>query len=54
MSAYFDDKDLAHFGDLKTHHPELWDKFAAYYGAAFEPGILHQPSLMNAGEGCPP
>ena len=23
-------------------------------GHRFEPGILHQPSLMNAGEGCPP
>ena len=40
MSAYFDDQDLAHFGDLKAHHPELWDLFEKYYGAAFQPGLL--------------
>jgi alkylhydroperoxidase/carboxymuconolactone decarboxylase family protein len=49
MSAYFDDKDLAHFGDLKTHHPELWDKFAAYYGAAFEPGELTKREKLLIG-----
>ena len=40
MGAYFDDKDLAHFGDLKEHHPELWAAFERYYAAAFEPGLL--------------
>ena len=40
MSAYFDDQDLAHFGDLKAHHPELWTLFEKYYGAAFQPGLL--------------
>jgi alkylhydroperoxidase/carboxymuconolactone decarboxylase family protein len=40
MPAYFDDKDLAHFGDLKQHNPELWEQFERYYAAAFEPGLL--------------
>ena len=40
MTAYFDDKDLAHFGDLKQHAPELWALFEKYYAAAFEPGLL--------------
>jgi len=36
MPAYFDDDDLAHFGDLKQHAPELWTAFERYYAAAFE------------------
>ncbi len=40
MGAYFDDKDLEHFGDLKQHGAELWERFESYYGAAFEPGLL--------------
>ena len=40
MTAYFDDKDLAHFGDLKEHAPELWERFMQYYGPAFEAGLL--------------
>ena len=40
MGAYFDDKDLAHFGDLKEHAPELWEMFEKYYGSAFQPGLL--------------
>ena len=40
MGPYFDDKDLAHFGDLKEHAPELWEMFEKYYGAAFQPGLL--------------
>lgn len=40
MGAYFDDKDLAHFGDLKEHAPELWAMFEKYYGEAFQPGLL--------------
>jgi hypothetical protein len=31
MPAYFDDADLAHFGDLKQHAPELWNAFERYY-----------------------
>ena len=40
MGAYFDDKDLAHFGDLKEHAPELWEMFEKYYREAFQPGLL--------------
>ncbi len=40
MAAYFDDDDLAHFGQLKQHHPELWALWEKYYGAAFEAGLL--------------
>ena len=49
MTTYFDDKDLAHFGDLKEHAPELWDKFMAYYGAAFEPGLLTRREKLLIG-----
>ena len=49
MAAYFDDKDLAHFGDLATHHPELWQKFSAYYAAAFEPGELTKREKLLIG-----
>ncbi|MFO0644614.1 MAG: carboxymuconolactone decarboxylase family protein [Polyangiales bacterium] len=40
MAAYFDDEDLAHFGDLRQHHPALWDQWMKYYGSAFEAGLL--------------
>ena len=30
MPAYFDDADLAHFGDLKRHAPELWEVFERF------------------------
>ena len=40
MAGYFDDKDLAHFGDLKQHAPELWEAFEQYYGKAYEAGLL--------------
>ncbi|PYQ47608.1 MAG: hypothetical protein DMF78_23280 [Acidobacteria bacterium] len=40
MPAYFDDQDLAHFGDLKQQAPELWAACERYYAAAFEPGLL--------------
>lgn len=49
MPAYFDDKDLAHFGDLKTHCPELWTKFEQYYGAAFEAGSLTKREKLLIG-----
>lgn len=38
MATYFDDKDLAHFGDMGEHAPELWKKFMEYYSAAFAEG----------------
>ncbi len=40
MAAYFDDADLARFGELRKLSPELWDLFLRYYQAAFEPGLL--------------
>ena len=40
MAAYFDDEDLAHFGELEKHHPELWNLWIKYYGKAFEEGLL--------------
>ena len=49
MTAYFDDKDLAHFGDLKQHAPELWTHFEKYYGAAFEPGLLSKREKILIG-----
>ena len=41
MGAYFDDKDLAHFGDLKEHAPKLWQMFEKYYEEAFQTGLLY-------------
>ena len=49
MSSYFDDKDLAHFGDLREHAPELWDRFMQYYGPAFEPGLLSRREKVLIG-----
>ncbi len=49
MSAYFDDKDLPHFKDLAVHAPELWAKFEAYYGAAFEAGELSKREKLLIG-----
>ena len=49
MPAYFDDQDLAHFGDLEQHAPELWAKFMQYYAAAFEPGLLSKREKVLIG-----
>ncbi len=49
MAAYLDDRDLAHFGDLETHHPELWKSFSSYYAAAFEPGELTKREKLLIG-----
>jgi len=49
MGAYFDDVDLAHFGDLKEHAPELWAAFETYYAAAFEPGLLSRREKVLIG-----
>ena len=49
MAAYFDDADLAHFGDLKQHAPELWNAFERYYAAAFEPGLLTKREKVLVG-----
>ncbi len=49
MAAYHDDEDLAHFGDLETHHPDLWKAFSAYYRVAFEPGLLTKREKLLVG-----
>ena len=49
MPAYFDDADLAHFGDLKQHAPEIWNAFERYYAAAFEPGLLTKREKVLVG-----
>jgi len=49
MAGYFDDKDLPHFKDLAIHAPELWAKFEAYYGAAFEAGELSKREKLLIG-----
>jgi alkylhydroperoxidase/carboxymuconolactone decarboxylase family protein len=49
VGAYFDDKDLAHFGDLKGHHPDLWTAFESYYGKALEPGLLTKREKVLVG-----
>jgi len=49
MAAYFDDKDLAHFGDLRQHNPELWALFERYYGQAFEPGLVTRREKLLVG-----
>jgi len=49
VSSYFDDKDLAHFGDLKQHAPDLWNAFEKYYAAAFEPGLLSKREKVLIG-----
>lgn len=40
METYYDPADLDKFGDIGKDAPELWEKFAAYYGAVFEDGAL--------------
>jgi alkylhydroperoxidase/carboxymuconolactone decarboxylase family protein len=49
MATYFDDQDLAHFGDIKTHNPALWEAFEKYYAAAFEPGLLSKREKVLIG-----
>lgn len=49
MAAYFDDKDLAHFGAMGDHAPELWKKFMEYYSAAFEEGQLTKREKLLLG-----
>jgi alkylhydroperoxidase/carboxymuconolactone decarboxylase family protein len=49
MAAYFDDKDLAHFGAMGDHAPELWKKFMEYYSAAFEGGQLTKREKLLLG-----
>lgn len=49
MAAYFDDKDLAHFGAMGDHASEHWKRFMEYYGKAFEPGLLTKREKLLIG-----
>jgi len=49
VSAYFDDEDLAHFGELEQHAPELWERFMQYYDRAFESGLLTRREKVLVG-----
>jgi alkylhydroperoxidase/carboxymuconolactone decarboxylase family protein len=49
MAGYFDDKDLAHFGAMGEHAPDLWKKFMEYYSAAFEEGQLSKREKLLLG-----
>jgi alkylhydroperoxidase/carboxymuconolactone decarboxylase family protein len=49
MSAYFDDRDLAHFAHMGDAAPELWKRFSDYYGAAFEEGALTRREKLLIG-----
>jgi len=40
MSHYYDEKDLSRFADMGKDAPELWAKFADWYGAVFAEGAL--------------
>lgn len=49
MAAYFDDNDLARFGEMGDHAKEHWQRFMAYYGRAFEPGLLTKREKLLVG-----
>ncbi|MDR3053180.1 MAG: arsenosugar biosynthesis-associated peroxidase-like protein [Coriobacteriales bacterium] len=38
--TYYNPDDLAKFGNVGEHAPDLWEKFMSYYGAVFEDGAL--------------
>ena len=40
MSDYYRDEDLARFGEIGKHSPELFRKFMDWYNSALEPGLL--------------
>ena len=40
MSAYYQNEDLAKFGEVGKCNEALFKKFMAWYGAALEPGAL--------------
>jgi len=40
MSEYYRDEDLARFGEIGKHSPELFRKFMDWYNSALEPGLL--------------
>jgi 4-carboxymuconolactone decarboxylase len=40
MDVYYQPTDLPRFAEMGQGNPELWEKFAAYYGAVFAEGAL--------------
>jgi alkylhydroperoxidase/carboxymuconolactone decarboxylase family protein len=40
MSDYYREEDLARFGQMGKHNPDLFRKFMDWYNAALEPGAL--------------
>lgn len=42
METYYDPKDLGRFAEMGETSPELWEKFAAWYGAVFAEGALSE------------
>ena len=42
MTDYYDDKHLAHFGDIAKNAPALGEKFFAWYNAVFAEGALSE------------
>ena len=40
MGDYYNSDDLARFGEIGSHAPELFRKFMDWYGSAMEPGLL--------------
>ena len=40
MAGYYHAEDLPHFADVGKNAPELWQKFADWYGAVFAEGSL--------------
>jgi 4-carboxymuconolactone decarboxylase len=40
MGDYYDSKDLGRFAEMGEEAPDLWKKFADWYGAVFAEGAL--------------
>lgn len=40
MADYYNDEDLARFGEIGKYKPELFEKFMEWYKSALEPGVL--------------
>jgi 4-carboxymuconolactone decarboxylase len=51
MSDYYDSKDLGRFAEMGQDAPDLWKKFADWYGAVFADGALteREKSLIALG-----
>jgi alkylhydroperoxidase/carboxymuconolactone decarboxylase family protein len=51
MADYYESKDLDRFAEMGEEAPELWKKFADWYGAVFAEGALseREKSLIALG-----